>query len=37
MKFDLLIEYNKRNSFLEKLYAKSGGETIPRPFLERQV
>ena len=30
MKFDQLIEYYMRNIFLEKSYAKSGGETIPR-------
>ena len=29
MKFDQLIEYNMRNIFLEKLYTKYGGETIP--------
>ena len=32
MKFSQLIEYNKRNIFLEKSYTKFGGETIPRPF-----
>ena len=32
MKFGQLIEYNMRNSFLEKSYKKCGGETIPRPF-----
>ena len=30
MKFGLLIEYNMRNIFLEKLYTKCGGETSPR-------
>ena len=32
MKFCHLIEYNARIIFLEKSYAKWGGETIPRPF-----
>ena len=32
MKFGQLIEYNKRNIFLEKPCTKFGGETIPRPF-----
>ena len=32
MKFGQLIEYNMRNTFLEKSYTKCGGETIPRPF-----
>ena len=32
MTFSQLIEYNMRNVFLEKLYAKFGGETSPRPF-----
>ena len=31
-KFGQLIEYNMRNSFLEKLYKICGRETIPRPF-----
>ena len=31
MKFGQLIEYNMRNTFLEKLYTKCGGETIPKP------
>ena len=30
MEFGLLIEYNLRNIFLEELYTKGGGETIPR-------
>ena len=30
-----LIEYNIRNIFLEKSYAKCGGETSPRPFSEK--
>ena len=32
MKFDQLIEYNMTNIFVEKSYAKRGGETIPRLF-----
>ena len=32
MKFSQLIEYNMRNTFLEKLYTKCDWETIPRPF-----
>ena len=35
MKFGQLIECNMRNIFLEKLYAKCGGETSPRPLIER--
>ena len=31
MKSGQLIEYNMRNIFLEKSYAKCGRETIPRP------
>ena len=34
MKFGLLIEYNIRNIFLEKLYTKCGGELVTDPFLE---
>ena len=32
VKFGQLIEYNMRKIFLEKSYAKCGGETIPKPF-----
>ena len=28
MKFGQLIDYNRRNVFLEKSYTKCGGETI---------
>ena len=35
MEFGQLIEYNMRNIFLEKLYTKCGGETIPRNFSEK--
>ena len=35
MKFGQLIEYDMRNSFLEKSYAKCGGETISRPFSKK--
>ena len=34
IKFGQLIEYNKRNNFLEKSYSKCDGETIPRAFCE---
>ena len=34
MKFDQLMEYNMRNTFLEKSYRKCGGETILRPFFK---
>ena len=36
MKFGQLIEYNLRNIFLEKLYTKCRGETIPRLFFTKQ-
>ena len=32
MKFCQVIECNMKNLFLEKSYAKHGGETSPRPF-----
>ena len=35
MAFGQLTEYNLINIFLEKSYAKFGGETIPRPFPEK--
>ena len=35
MRFGELIEYNMRNIFLEKLYAKCGRVTIPRPFSKK--
>ena len=35
MEFGQLIEYNTRNIFLEKLYTKSGGDTIPRPLSRK--
>ena len=35
MKFDRFIEYNMRIIFLEKLFSKCGGETIPRFFSKR--
>ena len=31
-KLGQLIEYNMKNNFVEKLYKKYGGKTIPRPF-----
>ena len=37
MKFDQVIEYNMRNTVLEKSYIKYGGESIPKPpFLKIQ-
>ena len=30
-----LIEYNMRNIFVEKSYAKCAGETIPRPLSKK--
>ena len=35
MKFGQLIEYYLKNIFLEKLYVKCDGETIPRSFFEK--
>ena len=35
MKFDELIERNMRKFFFEKSYTKCGGETSPRPSLEK--
>ena len=35
MEFGQLIEYNMRNIFVEKLYTKCSGETIPRNFSEK--
>ena len=35
MELGQLIECNMRNIFLEKSYAKCGGETSPRPFSEK--
>ena len=35
MKVGQLIEYNMRNIFLEKSYAKCGRETIPKPFSKK--
>ena len=36
MKFHQLIEYNVRNIFLEKSYAKWDGEGFPKSFLKYQ-
>ena len=36
MKFRQLIEYNMRNIFLEKSYAKRCGEIILRPFSKKK-
>ena len=35
MKPAQLLEYNLRHIFLEKSYAKCGGETITRPFSKK--
>ena len=35
MKFGQLIKYNVKNIFLKELYAKYGGETIPRHFSKK--
>ena len=35
MTFGQLIEHNMRNIFLEKLYTKCDGKTIPRPFSKK--
>ena len=35
MEFAQFIEYNMRNIFLEKLYTRCDGETIPRPFSKK--
>ena len=35
MKFDQLIKCNMRKTFLEKLSAKCGGNTNPRPFPQK--
>ena len=35
MKFGHLIEYNLKNIFLKKSFAKSGGENSSRPFYEK--
>ena len=35
MKFGQLIDYNMRTIFIEKLYAKCGGETSQSPFSEK--
>ena len=37
MKFGQVIEYNMKNIFLEKSYAKCGGETIQLVFTICQV
>ena len=35
MNFGQLVEYNMRNIFLEKSYAKYSGETIRSPFSKK--
>ena len=34
IKFGQIIENNMKNIFLDKLYTKFAGETIPRPFYK---
>ena len=35
MKIGQLIEYNMRYNFVEKLYIKCAGETVPRPLSKK--
>ena len=35
IKIGQLREHNMRKSFLEKLHAKCGGDSIPRPFSRK--
>ena len=35
IKFGQLTRYNMRDNFIEKSYAKYGGETIPRSFSKK--
>ena len=35
MKFGQLIEYNMRNTFVERSYTKCAGETIARPLSKK--
>ena len=35
VKFGQLIEYQMMNIFVEKLYTKCAGETIPRPLSKK--
>ena len=35
IKFGQLIEYNMRNTFIQKSYTKCGGETILGPFSKK--
>ena len=35
MKFGQLIEYNMKNTFVEKSYTKCAGESIPRPLSKK--
>ena len=36
MKFSQLIEYDMRNTVLEKSFAECGGQTISRAFSKKQ-
>ena len=35
MLFGQLLEYNMRNTFVEKSYTKGGGKTFPRSFFQK--
>ena len=35
MKFNQLIEYNMRKTFVEKSYTKCGGEIIAKPLSKK--
>ena len=37
MNFGQVMKYNMRSIFLEKPFAKCGGETIPRPFSKKSL
>ena len=37
MKFDQLITYRMKKAFLEKSYAKCGGEASTRPFYKKSM
>ena len=36
-KFDQLLEYNTRHTFLEKSYTKLDEETTPKPFSKKLI
>ena len=35
MQFGQLLEYNMRNTFVEKSYTKYGGKNFPRSFFQK--